>query len=160
MKAITVLALAALASAHAISLADTQALHSRAFQPVALTFQAGPVSYRLELVADGQEYFINNDLNVNLITAPDFDAYRLCTFKTASDEVTFAPSLTQRPEDFWPINQIAVGPPQNIVSVTCSGTCVGVYGDCYNSTTGQYIGSCCNGFCAANKCRPWSTGNS
>lgn len=71
----------------------------------------------------------DNDLNVNLITAPDFDAYRLCTFKTASDEVALAPSLTQRPGDPWPINQIAVGPPQKIVSVTCSGTCIGVYGE-------------------------------
>ncbi|KAH8785201.1 hypothetical protein F5883DRAFT_83950 [Diaporthe sp. PMI_573] len=160
MKAIIALALAAVASAHAISLAESQVLHSRDFQRVSLNFQAGPVSYRMEFVADGQEYFTNNDLNVNLITAPDFDAYRLCTFKTASDEVTFAPSLTQQPGDPWPINQIAVGPPQKIVSVTCSGTCIGIYGDCYNSTNGQYIGSCCNGFCAANKCRPFITGNS
>lgn len=56
MKAIIALALAALASAHAISLAETQ-LHSRDFQPVALTFQAGPASYTMDLVADGQEYF-------------------------------------------------------------------------------------------------------
>lgn len=63
----------------------------------------------------------DSDLNVNLIDAPDFDAYRLCTFKTGN-EVTLAPSITQRPEDLWPINQIAVGPPQAIVSVTCSGT--------------------------------------
>ncbi|KAG8168934.1 hypothetical protein KVR01_001683 [Diaporthe batatas] len=138
MKAIVALALAALASAHAISLADdTQALRRRDFQPVDLNFQAGPVTYDLKFVADGQEHFTNNDLNVNLITAPDFDAYHLCTFKTAGGEVTLAPSLTKRPGDFWPVNQIAVGPPQKIISVTCSGTCVTVYGECYNSTTGQ-----------------------
>lgn len=133
-------------------------------------------------------WLTDSDLNVNLITAPDFDAYRLCTFKTAG-AVTLAPSLTKRPGDVWPVNQIALGPPQKVISVTCSGTCIGVYGeliiqctpysgnglarvnlkrvlttllyigDCYNSTNGQYIGSCCNGFCAANKCRPWSTGS-
>lgn len=56
MKAIIALALAPLASAHAISLAETQ-LHSRDFQPVTLIFQAGPASYSMDLVADGQEYF-------------------------------------------------------------------------------------------------------
>ena len=73
-------------------------------------------------------WLTDNDLNVNLITSPDFDPYNLCTFKTAG-EVALAPSLTQRPEDAWPINQIAVGPPQRIISVTCSGTCIGVYGE-------------------------------
>lgn len=57
MKAIIVPALAALALAHAISPADSQALRIRDFQPVALNFQAGPVSYDLNFVADGQEYF-------------------------------------------------------------------------------------------------------
>jgi len=54
----------------------------------------------------------------------------------------------------WRISQYAVGPPQPIDSVTCSGTCLQTYGDCY--VNGQYVGSCCNGYCAANKCRPWT----
>ncbi|KAK2615522.1 hypothetical protein N8I77_002270 [Diaporthe amygdali] len=125
MKALTISFITALVSGHAVPLAENQ-LQSRDFQPVTLIFQAAAASYELDLLADGQEYFTHSDLNVNLITAPDFDAYRLCTFKT-SEGATLAPSLTQRPEDFWPINQIAVGPPQKIISVTCSGTCVGVY---------------------------------
>jgi hypothetical protein len=68
-------------------------------------------------------------MNVNLITAPDFDAFNLCKFKTGSDQVTLAPSLAKRPGDPWPINQIAVGPPQKIISVTCSGKCLGIYGE-------------------------------
>ncbi|KAI3399606.1 hypothetical protein diail_6245, partial [Diaporthe ilicicola] len=63
-----------------------------------------------------------------LILSTNFDPWSFCTFKTASGEVTFAPSLTQRPEDPWPIQRIAVGPPQAIVSVTCSGKCLGIYG--------------------------------
>ncbi|ROV88881.1 hypothetical protein VSDG_08941 [Cytospora chrysosperma] len=157
MKFFTTLSLAALASGHALPRVEEQ-LHERDFQSVTLVFQAAAASYNMTIPADGQEYFTNSDLNVNLIDAPDFDAYRLCTFKTGN-EVTLAPSITQRPEDLWPINQIAVGPPQAIVSVTCSGTCLGIYDDCYNSTIGMYIGSCCNGFCAANKCRPWNTGS-
>lgn len=86
-------------------------------------------------------WLTDNDLNVNLITAPDFDAYRLCTFKTATNEVTFAPSLTQRPGDVWPINQIAVGPPQKIISVTCTGTCIGVYGKCLSTNALCSLGS-------------------
>lgn len=56
MKAFITLFLTALASAHAISLAETQ-LQNRDFQPVALNFQAGPVSYGMDLVADGKEWF-------------------------------------------------------------------------------------------------------
>ncbi|KUI58993.1 hypothetical protein VP1G_06239 [Cytospora mali] len=158
MKFFTTLSLAAMVSGHALPKAQNQ-LVQRDFQSVTLVFQAAAASYNLTILADGQEHFTNSDLNVNLIDAPDFDAYHLCSFKTGNGEATLVPSLTQRPEDPWPINQIAVGPPQAIVSVTCSGTCVGVYGDCFNSTNGQYIGSCCDGFCAANKCRPWTIGS-
>lgn len=56
MKALITLFLAALASAHAISPADPKLL-SRDFQPVSLIFEAGPASYGLDLVADGQEWF-------------------------------------------------------------------------------------------------------
>jgi len=72
MKAIIALALAAVASAHAISLAESQVLHSRDFQRVSLNFQAGPVSYRMELVADGQEYFTSTlkELTLEFITSP------------------------------------------------------------------------------------------
>lgn len=56
MKALITLFITALASAHAVSLAETK-LHSRDFQPVSLNFEAGPVSYGLDLVADGQEWF-------------------------------------------------------------------------------------------------------
>lgn len=71
MKAIIALALAPLASAHAISIAETQ-LHSRDFQPVALTFQAGPASYAMDLVADGQEYFTSmlKDLTLEACRIP------------------------------------------------------------------------------------------
>lgn len=56
MRALIILFITALASAHAVSLAETQ-VHSRDFQPVALNFEAGPVSYGLDIVADGQEWF-------------------------------------------------------------------------------------------------------
>ncbi|KAF3769151.1 hypothetical protein M406DRAFT_234725, partial [Cryphonectria parasitica EP155] len=127
-------------------------------QPVSLIFQGGPASYSLNITADGEEYFTDNDLSVSLILSPNYDPYHYCTFKTAS-QVAFAPSLVQRPEDLFPINEIAVGPPQPIISVKCSGVCLGVYGECYN-IQGQYVAPCCNGFCAATRCRPWNEGSS
>lgn len=56
MKALITLLLTALASAHAVSPAGNK-LQSRDFQTVALNFEAGPASYGLDLVADGQEWF-------------------------------------------------------------------------------------------------------
>lgn len=113
-------------------------------QTVTLLFQAGPAGYNLTLPADGQAYpTANDDLAVNLIVSPDYDPYRYCTFTTAAqaaagaggsqqpgETVTLAPSLVQRDGvDAWPVNEIAVGPPQPIVSVSCSGFCLGVYGE-------------------------------
>lgn len=115
-------------------------------QTVTLLFQAGPAGYNLTLPADGQAYPTGNDeLAVNLIVSPDYDPYRYCTFTTAAqaqagagagdsqqpgETVTLAPSLVQRDGvDAWPVNEIAVGPPQPIVSVSCSGFCLGVYGE-------------------------------
>lgn len=133
----TVLALAAVAHALPPSReAASTLLAERDSQPqvqsVTLIFQAGPASYNLTIPADGQEHSTGEDaLSVNLIVAPDYDPYRYCTFRTAGQQqqVTFAPSLVQRPGiDFWPINEVAVGPPQPILAVTCSGVCLGVYG--------------------------------
>lgn len=119
----------------------------------------------------------NDKLSVNVILSSDYDPIHFCSFKTTG-QATLAASLTQRQADPWPINVVNVGPPQPIISVTCSGFCLGIYGEfsgrgifyrasltsecvadnCYNSQ-GQYVGSCCNGFCAANKCRPWNSGH-
>lgn len=75
----------------------------------------------------------NDELNVNIMISPDYDPIHYCTFKTTG-QVTFAASLTQRQEDPWPINEVNIGPPQPIISVTCSGFCLGIYGRLHRST--------------------------
>lgn len=108
---------------------------------------------------------------MNIIDTPDYNAFQQCTFKTAGKK-TLVQSLGE-----GGLQQIVVGPPQPILSVSCHGMCVPTYGElslpafscshfltlfigeCYNSN-GQYVGPCCNGFCAADRCRPWDISTS
>ncbi|KAL2266827.1 hypothetical protein VTJ83DRAFT_6179 [Remersonia thermophila] len=117
------------------------------FQTVHLTFHAGPVSYNLTLPADGHYRQTNNDLSVNIIEAPDYNAFYQCQFETLN-EATLASGISPTGS-----NLIFVGPPTPIKKVRCQGMCVPTWGECYRS--GQYVGPCCTGFCAANRCRPW-----
>ncbi|KAL2167126.1 hypothetical protein VTG60DRAFT_1680 [Thermothelomyces hinnuleus] len=116
-------------------------------QTVHLIFHAGPAEYSLAIPADGSVHKTNSDLSVNIIDAPDYNAFYQCKFETQNN-ATLASSIS--PEG---VNQIMVGPPTPIISVSCQGMCVPTYGDCYRD--GQWVGPCCAGYCAANKCRPW-----
>ncbi|KAH6887893.1 hypothetical protein B0T10DRAFT_405928 [Thelonectria olida] len=124
-------------------------------QTVHLTFHGGPASYSLEFPADGTTHETNSDISVNIIDAPDYNAFQQCTF-TTTGEKTLVQSIGK-----GGLQQIVVGPPQPILSVSCNGMCVPTYGDCecYDSN-GQYVGPCCNGFCAADRCRPWDISTS
>jgi hypothetical protein len=89
-------------------------------------------------------------MSVAVIEAPDYNAYSQCVFRSAGDaQVSFTSSIS--PDG---TNLVLVGPPQAIVSVKCEGMCVPNHSDCY--ANGQPVGPCCNGYCAANKCRPWN----
>ncbi|KAI9904449.1 hypothetical protein N3K66_000978 [Trichothecium roseum] len=113
-----------------------------------LTFHGGPASYSLIIPSDGQVFYTNSDAAINIIDAPDYNALSQCEFKTDGDR-----ALVLSIGDDG-VQRIVVGPPQPIRSVSCKGTCVAIYGDCFKD--GQSVGPCCNGFCAANKCRPWN----
>ncbi|KAI1843786.1 hypothetical protein JX266_010045 [Neoarthrinium moseri] len=119
-------------------------------QTVHLTFHGGPASYSLTIPADGKIHQTNNGISVNIIDAPDYNAISQCTFYTAGQK-TLVSGITDKG-----LQQVIVGPPQPITAVSCQGMCVGIYGDCYDHN-GQFVGPCCNGFCAADKCRPWVT---
>ncbi|KAK4446808.1 hypothetical protein QBC34DRAFT_410875 [Podospora aff. communis PSN243] len=125
-------------------------------QQVHLIFHAAPVQYEMTVPADGKFHATpNNGLNVNLIDAPDFNIEQ-CEFHTVKGSpATYVWQTTASPTvGTWRISQYAVGPPQIITGVTCKGTCLGVYSTCYEN--GQFLGGCCNGYCAANKCRPYT----
>jgi len=89
----------------------------------------------------------DNGIAVSIIDANDYNALSQCTFYTAG-KVTLVGSITPTGGQ-----QILVGPPQPITAVKCLGMCVATYSDCY--VNNQFVGPCCNGFCAGNKCRPW-----
>ncbi|KAK3385958.1 hypothetical protein B0H63DRAFT_523278 [Podospora didyma] len=116
-------------------------------QIVHLVFHGGPAQYQMTFPADGSSYPTKDNMAVSIIDAPDFNAIYQCTFNTVGQK-TLVGSITPQG-----LAQIFVGPPQPITSVSCHGTCVGTYGDCYRD--GQFVGQCCNGYCAANKCRPY-----
>ncbi|KAK0721272.1 hypothetical protein B0T21DRAFT_294849 [Apiosordaria backusii] len=143
MKYLTFLtaALVGLASA-----TPTPAIEERDVQTVSITFRGGPASYSLTFPANGQEVLTNNALSVSIIES-SYLISSFCTF-TTDGQKALQPSISS-----GGLNQLFVGPPQPIRSVRCQGFCLPVYGDCYRN--GQYVGPCCNGFCAANKCRPW-----
>lgn len=44
------------------------------------------------------------------------------------------------------LQQIAVGPPQPILSASCLGMCSG--------KEWEFVRPCCSGFCAATRCQP------
>ncbi|KAI1801329.1 hypothetical protein F4811DRAFT_534880 [Daldinia bambusicola] len=128
-------------SAHPVEERNVQVAH--------LTFHGGPASYDLAVPADGSVVNTNNDISVSIIDAPDYNAISQCTFNTA-DEKTLVSSIDTQTG----LQSIIVGPPQPIISVSCQGSCVPTWGVCFSN--GQYTGPCCNGFCAATRCRPWN----
>lgn len=89
----------------------------------------------------------DNNIAVNIIDAPDYNAQYQCTFYTPGEKALVG-GIT--PEG---LSQVIIGPPQPVTGVSCAGICIPTYSDCFRN--GQYLGPCCNGFCAANKCRPW-----
>ncbi|KAL2150464.1 hypothetical protein VTH82DRAFT_7027 [Thermothelomyces myriococcoides] len=117
-------------------------------QTAYLIFHAGPTQYSLSVPADGSVHKTNSDLSVNIIEAPDYAAYPFCEFETLN-EATLVSSISSNGS-----NLILVGPPTPVISVRCEGKCVPTWSDCY--VNGQPVGLCCAGFCAANKCRPWT----
>ncbi|KAK6212545.1 hypothetical protein LQW54_005129 [Pestalotiopsis sp. IQ-011] len=132
-----------------VATSGAQALEPRAdVQTVHLTFHGGPAQYSLAIPADGQVYQTNNDISVSIIDDNDYNAITNCKFYTAGDK-ELVNSITPTGGQ-----QILVGPPQPITAVSCYGFCVGIYGDCYD-VNGQFVAPCCNGYCAADKCRPW-----
>lgn len=112
---------------------------------VEITFIGGPASYNVTY--HGGTQLTENDLSVSLIRSANYNVNQ-CTFYFVSPAAT--------------INNggiISVGPPSPVAAFNCPFTdqkCIPNYGDCFSSVTGQFIGSCCDGFCAANKCRPFT----
>lgn len=66
---------------------------------------------------------IDSGISVDIIDAPDYNAFSQCVFYT-KDNKTLVQSVG--PGDS---QHIVVGPPQPIVAVSCLGMCVPTYGE-------------------------------
>ncbi|KAK8072054.1 hypothetical protein PG996_005402 [Apiospora saccharicola] len=87
-------------------------------QLVTLVFHSADGQYTMRLPADGREHLTKNPMGVNYIDAPDFTAQKQCVFRTP-EKVALVNGIDSRG-----LQQILLGPPQPVVGVTCSGTCV------------------------------------
>ncbi|ELR06987.1 hypothetical protein GMDG_08221 [Pseudogymnoascus destructans 20631-21] len=76
---------------------------------------------------------------ISIIDAPDYLALSDCTFHTGGEQTLVGGLRADG------VQQVIIGPPQPITSVSCK---------CYDNNN-QFIGPCCNGYCAATLCRPW-----
>lgn len=79
----------------------------------------------------------DSDIAISIIDAPDYNAQTQCKFKTDGEQ-----TLVQSIDTTTGAQHIILGPPQPIRSVSCLGSCVPTYGDCY--VNGQPVGPCCN----------------
>ncbi|KAI0100311.1 hypothetical protein GGR51DRAFT_564335 [Nemania sp. FL0031] len=92
---------------------QAQPVEERAVAIVPLTFNAGPVAYKLLVPTNGRPVPGDIDLSVNIIDTGKFDAFSRCTFNTPGPK-TLVPSV-----DAEGNKHIDVGPPQPILSVSC-----------------------------------------
>lgn len=73
-------------------------------------------------------YTTDNTMDISLIRSDDYDPFNFCQFQTVGGEVALVSGIAQKTRDFWPINEVSVGPPRPILSVSCSGVCVAING--------------------------------
>lgn len=114
-------------------------------------------TYDLDVLTDGSAQITNKNAKVVSVDINDYNAQSQCIFKDASDaEIEGELKIDTETGD----QSLSFGEGGKVVkSVSCEGLCIGIYSDCYDPSAGMNLGPCCNGFCAANKCRPWSTGS-
>ncbi|OAA74879.1 hypothetical protein LEL_06867 [Akanthomyces lecanii RCEF 1005] len=111
--------------------------------------------YSMSVLADGAVRATSDtDSAVSLIDAPDYNAAVLC-------DLDFAlPPGARQPEHEFTVGadghtgQVQITPPTPVRGIRCQGSCVETLGTC-NGASGQAPKLCCNGYCAANLCRPW-----
>ncbi|KAG9254076.1 uncharacterized protein F5Z01DRAFT_116385 [Emericellopsis atlantica] len=113
-------------------------------------------SIALNVTTDGMPAVLQGDSKIKSIDINDYDANQQCIFK-APDDTVIEPKLdidTETGEQ-----RLVFAEPREVGSVSCRGMCIPVYGECYDST-GMPVGLCCNGVCAATRCRAWNAASS
>lgn len=142
------------------------------YLPITLTFHGGPATYTLDMIADGNSYntsrnpfsysppntanhYADNGIDVSVIDTASFDIWFNCNFYTTGQKVIAATGSG---------TTVQVGPPQPVLAVACKptpnppGTCLPDFAMCEwcgGGFGGCMLSSCCTGFCAATRCRPF-----
>ncbi|KAJ9420203.1 hypothetical protein FOXG_15619 [Fusarium oxysporum f. sp. lycopersici 4287] len=120
-------------------------------QFIHLTFHGGLASYSIAFPVDGSTRKTNHDLSVDVIHNSDYNALEQCFF-AIEDQAKLTSKVSTKDGS----QHILDNSPRVIIAVDCTGSCVPMYGECYD-TRGQPVGPCCNGMCMANRCRPWNS---
>lgn len=116
-------------------------------------------TYDLEVLADGTRQLTNHDAKVVSVDINDYNAGSQCVFRDASGAEVRGELKVDTNTGNQSLLFGETGEGEVVGSVSCEGTCVGIYGFCFDPSTGMSLGACCNGVCAADRCRPWNAGN-
>ncbi|KAJ3493641.1 hypothetical protein NLG97_g4609 [Lecanicillium saksenae] len=130
-------------------------LRRRADRAPALPGPGRAPVYNLSVVADGSAHDTGNaHTSISLVDAPDYNAATLCDFDFELADGAAPPKHEFTIGEDGHTGQVKISPPTPVKGIKCQGSCVSNYGTC-NGADGQGPKLCCNGFCAADKCRPW-----
>lgn len=143
----------------AVALLVSSSVADDAPQTAHLTFRDTDkaAAYSLTVLADGTQVGTDRDhlgTKIALVDAPDYNAAVLCDFSFATPPGAPTPKTAFTIGDDGHTGQVSIDPPTGIMSVRCEGHCVPNLGTC-NGADGQPPKLCCNGYCAADHCRPW-----
>lgn len=147
-----------LAAITSLSLLSSTTCASSAPQTAHLLFRGADAQalYSMSVVADGTAHATSDtDTAVALVDAPDYNAAVLCDLDFALPAGATPPAHEFTIGDDGRTGQVKITPPTPVRAIRCQGTCVGTQGTC-NGADGQGPKLCCNGYCAANLCRPWN----
>lgn len=110
--------------------------------------------YEEAVLADGTKHETGSTRHIALIDAPDYQASMFCDFDFILPPGGETPKTEFTIGDDGHTGQVKITPPTPISSLSCKGYCVQSLGICNGvGTVGPQV--CCNGYCAANHCRPW-----
>lgn len=121
-----------------------------------LTFyqSSGQLAYHLSVYADGGANPTHDwNTKVGYLDAPDYLASSFCHYEYNLPAGAPEPKTRDTIAPDGRTGRVVFDPPTGIRDVRCKGFCVGQQGVCNGN--GVIPKVCCNGYCAADLCRPW-----
>ncbi|KAH7020868.1 uncharacterized protein B0I36DRAFT_393085 [Microdochium trichocladiopsis] len=125
-----------------------------ATQQAHFCFQNGQNGYNLTVPADGTVVTTEIEVDINIIIIADFNAHDNCHFTWGGSAANTPPTMEFQVGQNG-AQQLVVDPPSIITSLSCGGTCIPTSAKCYDSQSGQNLGTCCAGYCENDVCKSW-----